>query len=104
MAQLRHDYQQFKDLNTEIMVMVPNGPKMIAKHVQAYNPPYPILMDKGGSVAAQYFQVKKMLLLGTPTVFLVDQEGIIRYAHYAASVVEEPDNGKPLAVLAEMKG
>ena len=84
--------------------MVPNGPKMIEKHVQAHHPPYPILTDKGGAIASQYFQVKKMFLLGTPTVFLVDQEGIIRYAHYATSMLEEPDNGEPLAVLAEMKG
>jgi len=99
MAQLRHDYKEFKALNTEVLVMVPNGPKMIKKHVNENNPPYPILSDKGSKVAAQYFQVKHFFLVGTPTVFLVNKKGQVLYAHYASSIIEEPDNKEPLAVL-----
>jgi len=99
MAQLRHDYEQFKALNTDIWVMVPNGPKMIQRHVDEFHPPYTILTDKGAKVASLYFQVKQFFLIGTPTVFAVDRGGIIRYAHYASSVVEEPDNANALAEL-----
>ena len=99
MAQLRHDYKEFKALNTEVLVMVPNGPRMIEKHVNENNPPYPILSDKGSKVAAQYFQVKQFFLVGTPTVFLVNKKGQVLYAHYATSLIEEPDNKEPLAVL-----
>jgi len=99
MAQLRHDYKEFKALNTEVLVMVPNGPRMIEKHVNENKPPYPILSDKGSKVAAQYFQVKKFFVAGTPTVFLVNKKGRVLYAHYATSIIEEPDNKEPLAVL-----
>ena len=102
MAQLRHDYQKFKALNTEVLVMVPNGPKLIERHINKYKTPYPILSDKGSKVAAQYFQIKQFFLVGTPTVFLVDKTGTIRYVHYATSLIEEPDNKEPLAVLKDM--
>jgi len=99
MAQLRHDYKEFKALNTEVLVMVPNGPRMIEKYVNENKSPYPILSDKGSKVAAQYFQVKQFFLVGTPTVFLVNKKSQVLYAHYATSIIEEPDNKEPLAVL-----
>lgn len=102
MAQLCHDYPKFKGLNTEVLVMVPNGPKMIEKHVKEHATPYPILSDKGLKVAAAYFQIKKFFLAGTPTVFLVDKTGRIGYAYYANSLIEEPDNQEPLTVLARL--
>ena len=102
MAQLRHDYEKFQALNCEVIVNVPNGPIMIQRHRQEHNPPYPILTDKGSRVAALYFQVKIFFLVGTPTVFLVDRNGVIRYAHYARSPLDEPSSTEPLAVLAGM--
>ncbi len=102
MAQLRRDYQKFSDLNTEILVMVPNGPKMIERHIEHYNTPYRILTDKGSKVAAQYFQVKKLFAFGTPTVFLVDQTGKIIYNLYANSLIAEPDNNEPLKLLSAL--
>jgi len=102
MAQLRHDYEKFCSLNTEILVMVPNGPFMIRSYVNLTSNPYPILSDKGSRVAGQYFQVKHFIKLGTPTVFLVDRQGIIRYAHYATSLLEEPSSQEPMAILADM--
>jgi peroxiredoxin len=104
MAQLRHDYEEFKALNAEVLVLVPNGPKMIARFRGNHEIPYPILSDRGSRVGEQYFQVKHFFKLGTPTVFVVDQAGRIRYAHYAASLLAEPDNEAPLAVLAQLKG
>jgi len=102
MAQLRHDYERFQALNSEVLVIVPNGPKMIERYLRKNSTPYPILSDKGSKVAEHYFQVKKFFSLGTPTVFLVNQAGQICYAHYASSLIEEPDNQEPLTVLAQM--
>jgi peroxiredoxin len=101
MAQLRHDYEKFKQHNTEVLVMVPNGPKTIASYRKHVGAAYPILTDKGAKAAAQYLQVKHFFAFGTPTVFLVDRKGIIRYAHYASSLIAEPDNREPLAALAQ---
>jgi len=99
MAQLRHDYKEFQALDTEILVMVPNGPKMISRYINTNSSPYPILSDKRSKVAGEYLQVKQFFKLGTPSVFVVDKSGMIIYAHYAASFIEEPTNSEPLAIL-----
>jgi len=41
--------------------------------------------------------------LDVPSVFLVDREGKIAYVHYAETLISEPDNREPLAVLAGMQ-
>lgn len=102
MAQLRQDYQKFSELNTEILVMVPNGPKMIERHIKQFNTLYRIMIDKGSKIAAQYFQIRKFFAFGTPTVFLVNQDGEIIYAHYANSLLAEPDNNEPLKLLVNL--
>ncbi len=108
MAQLRHDYQKFSDLNTQVLVMVPNGPKMIEKYVVTNAVPYPILTDKNGLVASRYgVNIRNTILPGMrqlfkPSVFLVDRSGIIRYSNYLKSYIQEPDNREPLAVLMGM--
>jgi len=105
MAQLRHDHSKLKALNTEILVIVPNGLKMIGRHVAAHLTPYPVLSDPRSRVAEQYgiglFTAFSYAMF-TPSVFLVDTAGRIRYAHYSSSYVEEPDNREPLSILAGM--
>ncbi|MBN2256376.1 MAG: redoxin domain-containing protein [Anaerolineaceae bacterium] len=102
MAQLRQDYSKFKDLNTEILVMVPNGPRMIERYLKSNPTPYPILTDKGAKVAGQYLQIKQFFSLGTPSVFLVDKAGKIRYVFYGKLMIDEPDNREALGVLTGM--
>ncbi len=99
---MRLDTQKFRDFDTDILVMVPNGPRMIERHINEFHPSYSVLMDSGSKVASRYLQIKKFFKMGTPTVFLVDQAGVIRYTHYAASMTDEPDNREPLAVLANL--
>ena len=102
MTQLRHDYAKIQALKGEVLVMVPNGPKMIARYLNSHDIPYPILADKGSKVAGQYFQTKHFFSFGTPTVFVVDKTGVIRYAYYASSLIEEPGTKEPLTVLAQL--
>lgn len=99
MAQLRHDYKKFQALNTEVLVMVPNGPFMINRYLNNNPTPYLILTDKGSKVAEQYFQTKQFFAIGTPTMFVVDQTGKIRYAFYAKSALEEPSSADAIAIL-----
>ena len=103
MAQLRHDYEKFQAHNTEVLVMVPNGPKLIERFIQSNDIPYPILTDKGAKTGESYFQVKYFFKLGVPSIFLVDQSGRIAYVYYSSTLISEPDNRKPLAVLAGMQ-
>jgi peroxiredoxin len=103
MAQLRHDYPKFSALKSEILVVVPNGPKMIERYVKNHATPYPILSDKGSRVAEQYAIGRIDAVVFTalmPSVFLIDQTGRIIYTNYLNSYIKEPDNHEPLAMLA----
>lgn len=107
MAQLRHDYDEFKALNAEVLVIVPNGPKMIERHVESNGTPNPILSDKGARVAEAYgIGTRRAALIGftalKPGVFLVDTTGHVIYTNYVASYIKEPDNREPLGVLEGM--
>lgn len=103
MAQLRLDYEKFKALNTEVLVMVPNGPKTIERFIQSGEIPYSILVDKGVKTGELYFQAKHFFKLGVPSIFLVNQAGRIAYVYYTRTLISEPDNRKPLAVLARLQ-
>jgi len=102
MAQLRHDYSKFEAFNCEVLVMVPNGPRMIERYLRETQTPYPILTDKGSQVASVYMQLKRLFKIGSPTVILVNRQGKVAYAHYAASLIEEPDNNEALTALAKL--
>jgi len=105
MAQLRRDYEQFRALSSEVLMVVPNGPKMIERYLKAHATPYPILSDKGARVAAQYgIELRGAIILPVypPSVFLVDRAGKIRYVNYQSSYILEPDLREPQAVLAQL--
>ena len=107
MAQLRHDYEQFRALNTEVAVIVPNGPRMITWYVNVNAIPYPILTDQGSKVARMYaINLRNALVLTAmkPTVLLVDKTGKILYRNYTKSYIKEPDNREPLGVLKNLVG
>lgn len=104
MAQLRHDYPKFQALHTEVLVLVPNGPKLIGIYASSHNNPYPILSDKGARIAELYgIKTHSALLVKafTPSVFLIDHSATILYLSYQSSYVQEPDNSDPLAVLEQ---
>ena len=80
MAQLRHDYEQFRALDTEVVVIVPNGSRMIERYVRANAIPYPILSDRGSVVAGQYgINLRNAVVITAmkPTVLLVFNLGFI---------------------------
>ena len=105
MAQLRLDYQEFQQLNAQVIVIVPNGPLSILRFWSENDIPLSDFGDKGAKAAEQFgIRTRRLGLaasfaLFTPAVFVVDRAGIIRYAHYEKSYLSEPDNQMPLALL-----
>lgn len=106
MAQLRHDYKAFQALNTEVLLIVPNGAKMIERHVTRHDTPHPILTDKGSEVAERYglrtkgIPIVRMTIM-KPSMLLVNKTGTIIYTNFSESYIRQPDNNEPLSMLAE---
>jgi peroxiredoxin Q/BCP len=103
MAQLRQDYTHFVDLNTEVLVLGPNGPRMFQKFWKENEIPFVGLSDVGSKVAETFYQEVVILKLGRmPAVFIIDRKGIIQYVHYGNSMSDIPDNAVVINVLKEL--
>jgi peroxiredoxin len=101
MAQLCHDYPLFTQLNTEILILGPDGPNAYKRHWEQEKMPAVGLADGKSKIANLYYQEVNLLKLGRmPAQFIIDPNGIIRYAHYGSSMSDIPSNESMLELLA----
>ncbi len=103
MAQLRQDYEKFKQRNAEILVLGPENAKAFADYWQKQNLPFVGLPDPKASVLKLYGQEVNLFKLGRmPAQVIVDKNGIARYAHYGHSMADIPSNEELLQMLDEL--
>jgi peroxiredoxin len=104
-AQLRHEYEQFRATNTEILVMAPNKPASLAKYIRANPTPFPILSDMDARIAERYGIEAihaPFLTFFIGSMFVIDQTCRIRFADYNVPLVARPNDNRALAVLEAM--
>ncbi|MBN2547999.1 MAG: redoxin domain-containing protein [Anaerolineales bacterium] len=103
MAQLRQDYQRFVELDTEVIVIGPEGPASFSKYWQDHQLPFVGLPDPEHTVLKLYGQEVNLFKLGRlPAQLIVDRAGMVRYVHYGKSMADIPENQELLALLAEL--
>lgn len=103
MAQLRQDYQQFLDHNTEVIAVGPESQKDFKKFWEKNNMPFIGLADPQHDAARLYEQEVTFLKFGRiPAEILIDQEGIVRYAHYAQNMADIKKNSEILSMIKEI--
>jgi thioredoxin-dependent peroxiredoxin len=76
---LRDDVKLFADLNTEIIGVNPDGLESHEKFVAAQNYPFPILVDEGKKIAADYGALKAEGGIQR-TVYIVSPDGVVIFA------------------------
>lgn len=100
MAQLRQDYQKFVDRDTVILTIGPDGPRAFQRYWETEDMPFIGLSDVGNKIAKSYYQEFNLLKFGwVPAMFIIDQQGRIRFAHYGQSMSDIPANEDVLKVL-----
>jgi len=93
MAQLRQDYQQFVERDTEVIVVGPEGAGAFRKYWAEQALPFTGLPDPSHSVLKQFGQEVKLFQLGRmPAQVIVDRQSVVRYAHYGNAMMDIPDN------------
>ena len=104
MAQLRRDYERFQEQNAEILAIAPDTLNNARDYFQKHDIPFPCLADDAHSVYDQYDVQSKWSSLGQrPGLFLIDREGIVRYAYLGTQQWEIPDNATVLRQLARIQ-
>jgi peroxiredoxin Q/BCP len=103
MAQLRQDYDDFVDRETEVIAVGPDSQRAFNQFWERKNIPYIGLADPDHQVAKLYEQEVNLLKFGRiPAQMIVDKQGIIRYVHYSHSMSDIPDNEVILEKLDEI--
>jgi peroxiredoxin len=103
MAQLRQDYQRFVDLETEVVVVGPEGPAAFKSYWSEHDLPFVGLPDPSHQVLKQFGQQVKLFKMGRmPAQVVVDKQGFARFVHYGDSMSDIPDNQELLGLLAEL--
>ncbi len=83
-----------------MLVLGPEGPQAFRRYWAENDIPFTGLPDLRSRVAEQYDQEVSLFKLGRmPALFVIDRQGIIRYAHYGDSMEDIPSNEVVLQVL-----
>ena len=100
MARLRDGYDQFTRRGAEILAIGPDAPSAFRMYWNAEKLPFIGLPNADHHVAKRYKQEVNIFKLGRmPLVAVVDREGLIRFAHYGASMSDIPRNEVLLDVI-----
>jgi peroxiredoxin Q/BCP len=99
---LCRDYQDFAALNTQILVVGSEQAEAFRKYWREENFPFSGVPDPEHRIQKLYGQEVRPLKLGRmPAQVLVDQSGMIRYAHYGDSMADIPSNQEILKLLQQ---
>lgn len=103
MAQLRQDYQKFKERDAEILVLGPENAISFTNYWKKNDLPFIGLPDPKGSILKLYGQEVNLFKLGRmPAQVLVDKHGLARYVHYGHSMADIPANEELFAILDQL--
>jgi peroxiredoxin len=103
MAQLRRDYEKFVELDTEVIVVGPEGPAAFKEYWSENRIPFIGLPDPNHTVLKRYGQEINLFKFGRmPAMVVVDKTSQARFVHYGKSMSDIPGNKKVLAALRRM--
>ena len=104
MAQLRQDAAEFEMRRAKVAIIGPDGPNAFRRYWETEQMPFTGLPDIGNKVADAFHQEVVWWKLGRmPAVIIVDEKGIIRYAHYGSSMSDIPENSELFEALDRIK-
>jgi peroxiredoxin len=103
MAQLRQDYQLFKNQQAEVLVIGPEDKKTFQDYWEMEKMPLPGIADPQHVIANKYGQEIKILKMGRmPALFVIDRAGLIRYGHLGKSMSDIPENEDVIVLLKKI--
>jgi peroxiredoxin len=100
MAQLRRDYQQFVDRQTEVVTVGPEGSKAFVEYWKKNDLPFVGLPDPKHVVLKRFGQQIKIFKFGRmPAQVLIDRDGVARFVHYGHSMQDIPPTSEMLELI-----
>ena len=92
-------YQEFLQAGAEVITLVNDTEEQALAYFKEHRVPFSCLVDPEHTVYDQYEVRSKLLSLGQrPALFIIDREGIVRYAYLGWEQWEIPSNAEVLEV------
>lgn len=103
LRQLTAQYKEFRSAGADIIALVRDTQQAAHDYFQKHHIPFPCLVDIYGDVYHQYEVKSKLLSFGQrPALFVIDREGIVRYAYLGSQQWEIPSNEDVLKVIRNL--
>jgi peroxiredoxin len=100
---LRETYPAFRKHGAEVLCVAPHNLRETGELVRELGLPFPVLADEDHSVFSAYAVESSAWSLGQrPGVYIVDRDGLIRYAHVGAQQWNIPSTAALLDVLTTL--
>ena len=102
---MTNNYDKIRQLNAKVLAISVDDPSGATTVVQELNIPFPILYDPQRDVPRSYM-VYDLLgdRLATPSIFVLDGEGVIRWKRVGKSICDWPPTTEVLEQLALLDG
>jgi len=112
LAGLAQDYDKFRALNTKIVAVSSDEPQKGEELLKKLRLPYTLLSDPNFEAIDRYSvktenrdmlsKMKRIKSYATPSAFIIDEQGIIRYKYVGKDAGDRPKNEELLEKLKEI--
>mgnify|MGYP000989001905 FL=1 len=103
MAQLRQDFDDFRNRNATVIIIGPEDEEAFRSHWEKEGYPFVGIPDPDHRIADRYGQEVRLLKLGRlPALTVVDIDGLVRYTHHGSSMQDIADNAVILDLLDDL--
>ncbi len=97
---MRDRIEEFEERDAQLLAIAPDSREHAQAYFQRHDIPFPCLADPDGHVYRQYDVKSALVSLGQrPGLFIVDREGVVRYAYLGWQQWEIPSVGETLRQL-----
>ncbi len=97
---MRDRYDEFEERGVEVIAIAPDSLDVARSYFQRHDIPFPCLPDPDRDVFRQYDVKSALISLGQrPGLFVIDKEGVVRYAYLGWQQWEIPTVDETLKQL-----
>ncbi len=105
MGQLAHAYETFRNADIALLMVSVDSLRRVRELTEPTHPSFPVLSDVDADVTVAYDIFENGIAL--PSTFVIDREGMIRWAYVGTSPADRPTpeemlhHARPLTIHGE---
>ena len=101
---MTEQHQEFLDAGAQVIALINDTEEHALAYFKEHGIPFPCLIDPGRIVHDRYKVPSRLISAGQrPGLYIIDREGIVRYAHLGWQAWQIPGNAEVLEVCRDIK-